>query len=253
MDARLNKTTNDVTKKIILFKLALVTTAISLTALMMLHFLSPEFSPAWRMVSEYAKGKYEWLLTLFFLSGSVSVWCAALSLWSLVQNVWGSIGVVFLFISGFGGLMASIFNVSHPLHGTAALIGVPTFPLAAILISFNLCKRHFFNHKRLMWAANFTWMGIVLMAITMILMIAGLKKAGLFHPGTADVPNRIPAGVIALAGYANRLLILVNSYWLVLVSIESINILKRRTRHDQGYNYHYQGSTEQEVAGHQAI
>lgn len=29
-----------------------------LILLISLHFLSPEFSPAWRMVSEYANGKY---------------------------------------------------------------------------------------------------------------------------------------------------------------------------------------------------
>jgi hypothetical membrane protein len=240
-------------KNIILLNLALSATVISLAALLYLHFVSPEFSPSWRMISEYAKGKYEWLLTVFFLSGGLSVWCAAFSIWSLMQDTWGKIGVVLLFISGIGGLMASIFNISHPLHGTAALIGVPTFPLASILISFNLCKRYPFNHRRLMWAANFTWISIVLMVITMIAMISGLKKAGVFHPGTNDAPKTIPIGVIALVGYANRLLILANSYWLILVSLESIKLLKRKNKNDELLYQNYQGFAEQKITGNKTF
>jgi len=236
VDAILNKPAIDANRNVTLLKLALCTTAISLAALMFLHFFSPEFSPAWRMISEYAQGKYEWVLSVFFLSGGISVWCAACSFWSIIQNTWAKIGIVLLFISGFRGLMASIFNVSHPLHGIAALLGVPSFPLASMLISYDLCKCYSFNHRRLMWAANFTWISIVFMVITMILMISGLKKAGNFHPGTYGFPKIIPAGVIALAGYANKILVLANSYWLILVSFENIKISKRVDQYDKRYN-----------------
>ena len=37
-----------------------------LVLLAILHILSPEFNPAWRMVSEYANGKYAWVLSLLF-------------------------------------------------------------------------------------------------------------------------------------------------------------------------------------------
>ena len=37
-----------------------------------LHVLSPEFSPAWRLVSEYANGQYAWVLSLMFLAYGAS-------------------------------------------------------------------------------------------------------------------------------------------------------------------------------------
>lgn len=33
---------------------------VTLVLLLALHVLSPEFSPAWHMVSEYGNGRYEW-------------------------------------------------------------------------------------------------------------------------------------------------------------------------------------------------
>lgn len=38
--------------------LTIVLTAITILLLLSLHVLSPEFSPSWRMVSEYAYGQY---------------------------------------------------------------------------------------------------------------------------------------------------------------------------------------------------
>ncbi len=90
-------------KYITLARLSVITSVISLTALLCLHFVSPEFSPSCRMISEYARGKYEWILSVFFFSGGLSVWCAVISLWSLIRNPWGKIGLVLLFISGIGG------------------------------------------------------------------------------------------------------------------------------------------------------
>ena len=44
-------------------------TALSCAALIVLHVVSPEFAPSWRMVSEYANGGYPWLLLLVFPAG----------------------------------------------------------------------------------------------------------------------------------------------------------------------------------------
>ena len=217
-------------KYIALARLSIITSAIALVALLCLHFVSPEFSPSWRMISEYARGKHEWILSVFFFCGGLSEWFAVISLWSLIRNPWGKIGLVLLFISGIGGVMASFFNVDHPLHGTAALLGVPSFLLAALLISFNLRKRYPINQGRLKWATNFTWISLLLMVIAMVVMISGLKKAGLFHPESHEAPKSIPDSVIALAGYTNRLLILANSYWLILVDLECIKIYKNKNQ-----------------------
>lgn len=43
--------------------------AVSLIALLLLHIVSREFEPSWRMVSEYANGSHRWLLTRCFSAG----------------------------------------------------------------------------------------------------------------------------------------------------------------------------------------
>ena len=43
-----------------------------------LHFIKPELDPSWRMVSEYAIGRHDWVMRLAFLSWALS--CGALFL-----------------------------------------------------------------------------------------------------------------------------------------------------------------------------
>ena len=51
---------------------ALVAAAAALALLAALHVLSPEFSPAWRMVSEYADGRYPSVLSAMFVAYGLS-------------------------------------------------------------------------------------------------------------------------------------------------------------------------------------
>src|SRR5207344_2554856 len=107
-------------------KFSLAFAMLSILMLLILHFLSPEFSPSWRMVSEYANGKHEWALFIFFLSWGISSWCLASVVWKKVSSKISKVGVILLFISGLGEIMAAFFNVNHPLHGLSGTLGVPT-------------------------------------------------------------------------------------------------------------------------------
>jgi hypothetical protein len=51
---------------------AILTTVATILLLVTQHILSPEFSPSWRVVSEYAFGYYPWVLSLMFLSWGIS-------------------------------------------------------------------------------------------------------------------------------------------------------------------------------------
>ena len=78
-----------------------------LVLLVSLHFLSPEFNPAWRMVSEYANGKYPMILSaMFFLWGAAS-WALAYTLWPHLQTTAGKVGLFFLVLAGIGEAMAA--------------------------------------------------------------------------------------------------------------------------------------------------
>jgi hypothetical protein len=190
----------------------------SLSFLAILHILSPEFDPSWRMISEYALGNYGWVLSLMFITGALSCWVLVLSLTVHVKTLGGKIGLFLLLLTGIGGAMASIFDVrQETMHGVAALIGVPTMPVAAILISLSLIHNPAFaNSKRaLLITANLTWMILVLMVVSLIILMNGLKQAGI-APGT--VPKTLPAGLFAIDGWVNRLLVLINSIWSLTVA-----------------------------------
>ncbi|RPJ18786.1 MAG: DUF998 domain-containing protein, partial [Chloroflexi bacterium] len=103
-----------------------------------LHVLSPEFDPSWRMVSEYANGRYAPVLSLMFIAWGISSWALALAIGSQVGTRAGKIGLIFLIIAGVGEAMASVFDVNHSLHGLAAMIGIHSLPVAAMLISVRL-------------------------------------------------------------------------------------------------------------------
>ena len=203
------------------YSIAVVITAgLSLACLLLLHFTSPEFAPSWRMVSEYALGNHQWLLTLFFLFWGLSSVCLAILLWPLVSTKAGKAGVILVFISGIGEMMASVFDVAHPLHGLAGLLGVPTLPVGALLVSYHLkSKERWSPYKRsLVRSAHLTWISLVVMIVAMIVMMMGFQQAGIEFKEGAEPPKSVPPNVIAVAGYANRIFIIVYIVWLIYVS-----------------------------------
>ena len=98
--------------KVLAAKLSIIAAVISIAALLSLHFLSPEFAPSWRMVSEYANGQFEWVLFIFFSLWGISSWCAAYVLWSYVSTIASKAGVVLLFVSGLGEILAALSSNS---------------------------------------------------------------------------------------------------------------------------------------------
>jgi hypothetical protein len=76
---------------------------IALQSLLTLHFVSPEFQPSWRMVSEYALDQYRWLITAFFIFWGARSMLLAVLLRPLVDSAWARVGVDFLAVSGVGG------------------------------------------------------------------------------------------------------------------------------------------------------
>lgn len=204
----------------ILAVLSIVSGGLSLLCLSALHVVSPEFQPSWRMISEYAMGKNKGLLTaFFFLWGACSI-LSSILLWNVVDSIWASIGVILLFISGIGAIMGGMFDIKHPKHGLSFMIGVPTLPLAALLIGYHLLSLEPWSSYRsvLLLASHAPWIALVLMAGAMALLFSGFKKAG--YPMGPDVepPEKLPEGVIPLAGYANRLLVLCYLIWPILVA-----------------------------------
>lgn len=193
-------------------RVAMVMCLVTLFALFALHILSPEFDPSWRMVSEYALGNYNSVLLLMFIGWAMSTWALAIAIRPLLLTRGGRIGWGFLVVSGFGMLMGGLFPIPHSMHGPAAAVGLPTFCIAAILITISLRKSLSSEAGFPLWLAHLPWVSLVLMAIAMGIMISGFVSAGV-DMTSGQAPKELPDGVIGLVGYINRLLIVVYCYW----------------------------------------
>ena len=199
---------------------------LSLLSLLVLHFVSPEFKPGWRMVSEYALGKHKWLLTLFFIFWSINTITAAYLYFNNVSTKWAAFGSILIFMSGIGALMGGLFDIKHKLHGLSFVLGVPTFPIGALLIAYHLIDQNkWLAHKNeLLVSAHSVWVSLVFMGFSMGLFFSGLKKAGVPFGPNQEPLTEIPKSVIAINGYANRLLILVYVMFNIIIAMLFLNI-----------------------------
>ncbi|HET9913649.1 MAG TPA: DUF998 domain-containing protein [Anaerolineales bacterium] len=200
-------------------QLSITASAAVLVLLASLHVLSPEFDPSWRMVSEYANGNYGWVLSLMFIAWGVSSWALAFAIWPQVRMTAGKIGLIFLIAAGVGEAMAAIFDINQPLHNLASIIGIPSLPIAAMLISASLVRTEEWSsaRKMVLWTANLTWISVLLMAAAFAIFISTfIQSGGNMTSGAA--PAVLPSGVIALVGWANRFLIVVYCVWIITVT-----------------------------------
>jgi len=214
------------TTSLVIARVAIGTSVAVLVLLAILHILSPEFSPAWRMVSEYANGKYAWVLSLlFFLWGAGSL-ALAYTLGPHLQTSAGKIGLFFLIAAGIGEAMAAVFDINHKLHSLSAMIGIPGLSIAAMLISVALVRTEPWSIARtsLLWTANLTWVSILLMGIAFAVMMATYAQAGGDVSANAEVVTTLPKGIIALVGWANRFLIVVYCAWVMTVAWYAIKL-----------------------------
>jgi hypothetical protein len=184
--------------------LSIVAAATALLLLAGLHVLSPEFDPSWRVISEYANGKYPWVLSLMFLTWGVSTWALAFAIRSQLTTIAGRLGLASLVAAGLGQAMSALCDINHPLHLVTGLLGVFGLPAAAMLISTELGRRPGWSAGRtaLLWTAHATWVILVLMFAALAVMIAGRGRGG----------------TIAIVGYPNRLLVVLDCAWAMTVA-----------------------------------
>jgi hypothetical protein len=212
--------------------LAIVAAAATLLLLASLHILSPEFNPSFRMVSEYALGHYGSLLSLMFLAWGMSSWALAVAIWSQVKTRVGKVGLWFLVIAGLGEAMASVFDVTHdPGHSIAGVLGMGGFPIAAVLLSLSLGRLPAWHGVRslLHWIANLSWISVVLLVATLVLMTVQFAQVyGGQLPQHA--PTQLPAGVLGLGGWADRLFVLSNCLWAFVVAWQVMKVAGRKER-----------------------
>jgi hypothetical protein len=205
---------------------AVALTVATIVLLAALHVLSPEFDPSWRVISEYALGHYGWVLSLMFLVWGVSTWALAWAIRSQVKTKAGKAGLALLLVAGLGEAMAAVFDVRHEVgHGIAGLLGVLGLPIAGLLVSASLGRTQAWSAARrsLLWLAHLTWVGVVLLVVTLALMTVQFEHAnGGKLPQHA--PKSLPPGVIGLDGWADRLIVLSDCLWVAFVAWQALKL-----------------------------
>ena len=206
--------------------LAIFLTGAAISLLAALHVLSPEFSPSWRVISEYAFGHYGWVLSLMFLSMGSSSWALAAAIWPEIRTMGGQVGTWLLLIAGLGGVLASYFDITHMIgHTIAGLLGVIGFPIAAMLLSVALGHNKDWRaaRPRLLLVANLSWISVVLLVATLLIMTTQMTRLNSGHL-PQHAPIVLPPNVIALDGWADRLIVLTNSAWILLTAWQAIRV-----------------------------
>jgi uncharacterized protein DUF998 len=203
--------------------LAFAGAATFVVLLVALHFVKPGLDPSWRMVSGYEIGRHGWLMVLAFLSLAFSCVALFVAVRSQARTTGGRVGLALLLVSAAGMTIAAIFT-SDPitasrseltthgnLHGVGALLGIPSFPVAATLISRSLARDRAWSAARrsLLWTAGLTWVGLLAFVASVALMLP--RNGGEFGP---DVP----------IGWPNRLLVLAYCAWLMVVAWQAIRV-----------------------------
>ena len=207
-------------------RLAIGAAAATLVLLASLHVLSPAFDPSFRMVSEYALGQYGWVLSLMFLAWGISAWALAAALWSQVTTRAGRVGLWLLIIAGLGEAMAAVFDITHDTgHSIAGVLGMGGFPIAALLLSVSLGRTRPWRGAKslLLWLANLNWISVVLLVATLVLMTVQVAQAYGGHL-PQQAPTHLPAGVLGLDGWADRLIVLSNCVWVVVAARPALKL-----------------------------
>jgi hypothetical protein len=207
-------------------QLSLAATALFLVLLAALHFVKPELDPSWRVISEYAIGRYGWMMVLAFLSLALSCVALFVAIRSQIRTTGGKLGLAFLLVGALGLIIAAIFTTdpitasqdeltTHGnLHALGAALGTG-FPIAAALINRGLARNPAWYPARrsLLWSSGLAWIGFLVFVLSMAIMF---PTDGTFGP---DV----------LIGLPNRFMMVAYSAWLMVVAWHAARLREQRS------------------------
>jgi uncharacterized membrane protein len=118
-------------------QITIAATTLSIVLIAGLHVLKPDFSPAWRFLSESAIGQYGWVMQLAFFSMAAASAVLATALWRYANTMVAKIGLVLHWIAALsmvgGGVFVmdpitgdpAVMTTHGILHAMTAMLGIP--------------------------------------------------------------------------------------------------------------------------------
>src|SRR5215203_1926897 len=193
-----------------------------------LHFIEGELDPSWHFISEYAIGRYGWLMVLAFLSLALSYVSLFVAIRSQLRTIVGRIGLALLLVSALGLTTAAIFTTDPitvsenavttegTLHNLGGTLGI-AMPFAAALIGWKLARNPAWSSAKqaLFLATRPALVAFVVSFVSLGVMVS--QNDGKFGPEV-------------LVGWPNRFEILAYSVWLMVVAKQALRVRSQRRR-----------------------
>ena len=114
-------------------------------ALLTLHFLRPDYAPASNFISNYAVGRYGWVMTSWFLAMSCGLLMLAAALYTDgLRSVIALLAIFLLVVAAIGLVVSAIYPTDAPgapstptgaIHDMSFLVNVGSLLIATILLS----------------------------------------------------------------------------------------------------------------------
>ena len=175
-----------------------------------LHVIEPEYDPTWRFVSEYALGRFGWVMSVAFSALAVSLLGTVVAVARHVRTVAGYLGLVIIAIAVAGLLIAAVFvtdpittapdaySVSGRLHVLGA--SLDWSPIGMVLSGWALSRTAGWRrHRR-------------------VLLLTAALPVALTLAFTAALPHDGHYGPGVYAGLIGRLMLVSYLGWIVTVS-----------------------------------
>jgi Protein of unknown function (DUF998) len=143
---------------------ALGATALAVGLVVLLHRFEPEFDPSWRMLSEYALGRYGVLMRAAFLAGGTGVIAAAVA---LARSAWPA-SLVLVAIGPLGAAFVDTDPITTPrtemsrrsnVHAALGALFILGFPLAATIAGISAASDPTVGAV-LAWASVVPWIAL---------------------------------------------------------------------------------------------
>ena len=190
--------------------------------LIILIFLRPDIHPYSTTISEWAIGKFGWLMQGAFFCSALSYLFLFLSIKKAVHGRWGKIGLILLFICFIGtvGVGAFVTDPYPPdftitttvVHATSGGLAMILLPFAALVINHNLMKNEQWKCVKniLRWTAFLPVLAFIGFIIHFNLFVAPL--------GENAVGEKVPIG------YPPRIMFLTYHIWLSILALQYIKV-----------------------------
>jgi hypothetical membrane protein len=178
----------------------------------LLHVIEPQFDPTWRFVSEYSNGPHGWVMKLAFFVMAFGCAASIVAVRPHVQTKPAAMGLFCLGLAVVGLVMAGMFDQDPitsnavtregNLHAIGALLGIPGFVLASLLLGMTLARHWTAVRTPLILLSQLPWIAFVSMPVYMALV---MPSAGGFGP-------------TVWVGLINRLFLAAMCGWLLFIA-----------------------------------